>query len=294
MGIAKGALKLLIQEAKKRSFKGKSILQLGRQHTFLTVTQAYAIAKQMGFQTEEIQKIQLSLSKDPKLQGCIDDITLFTLLGFTTVHSLDASSYEHSTIVHDLNTPVPSHLHHSYDVIFDGGTLEHVFHLPQVLKNIHALLKKDGRIIHCSPSHNHVDHGFYMFSPTFFYDYYSANHYPILTSYIFEYAAADNSDWKHFAYHPGSLDALSFGGFGKKLVGIWFIAQKTANSTDNQIPQQGAYVKTWKAPIQEPKKQNALRAWLKSFPLLHTAVTFIKRKTALFIQKKKLKKITVG
>jgi SAM-dependent methyltransferase len=194
MGIAKSAFQLLIEEAKKNNFTKKKILQLGRQFTFLTLAEAINCAKKANF------PYQLPRSFNSKLKNCnyIDDITLFSLLGFNEIYSLDVSSFEQASLIHDLNTPVPIEWHHQYDVIFDGGTLEHIFNLPQVLKNIHNLLKEDGIIIHASPSHNHVDHGFYMFSPTLFSDYYSANSYKILTSYIFEYTFECNSPWKFF------------------------------------------------------------------------------------------------
>lgn len=293
MGIAKSALKLLMQEGKKRPFQGKSLLQLGRQHTFLTLAQIQEMAHKINFQLHPTKQISLSFNKELKETECVDDITLFSLLGFSTIHSLDASAYENSTIIHDLNTPISAN--HQYDLIFDGGTLEHVFHVPQVLKNIHTLLKPDGIIIHASPSHNHVDHGFYMFSPTLFYDYYSVNSYDVLTSYLFEYSSPDNSTWDLFEYQPGSLDSLSFGGFGKKMVGIWFVARKTAHSTNGVIPQQGAYLKTWQKKENHSLVQHSkLRMWLKHFQLLRAFVKYVKRKSTRFTEKRKLKKITLS
>jgi len=129
-----------------------------------------------------------------------------------------------------------------YDVIYDGGTLEHIFNAPQALKTIHGLLKQDGIIVHGSPSHNHVDHGFYMFSPTFFWDYYSANKYNILTSYLFQYSSPDNCTWEVFEYQPGSLDDFSFGGFGKTDLyvmdpdGISNVVRLTQNQSTNNSP----------------------------------------------------------
>ena len=67
--------------------------------------------------------------------------------------------------------------------LLDSGTLEHVFHLPNALKSVVELAKVGGRVMLLSPSSNHFDHGFYMFSPTLFYDYFSANGLRIETSY---------------------------------------------------------------------------------------------------------------
>lgn len=288
MGISKSAFKLFLIEMKKGHLNGKKILQLGRQHTFITLKSANNIAKKLSFQLSEPTNIHLSFNEDLKTCNYLDDITLFSLLGFTDIHSLDVSSYEQSTIIHDLNQPIPVELHQQYDVIYDGGTLEHVFHIPEVFKNIHSLLKSDGVIIHASPSHNHVDHGFYMFSPIFFHEYYSANHYNILTSYFFEYSSDHNTSWKVFEYVPGCLDPLSFGGFENKMVGIWFVAKKESTSTAGVIPQQGAYNQQCaeKTPcINSFKHNSSLKGWLKKNKLLRSIVIRCRMKINRFIIK---------
>ncbi|MBS0623549.1 MAG: hypothetical protein JSS62_02905 [Verrucomicrobia bacterium] len=53
--------------------------------------------------------------------------------------------------------------------------------------------------------------------------------------------------WKVYSYRPGILDPLSYGGFGKKMLAIHCVAQKTKESTYKQIPQQGTYMKAWTA-----------------------------------------------
>jgi hypothetical protein len=59
----------------------------------------------------------------------------FRLLGAQSVESIDASEYEGATHVHDMNLPVPRELLGRFSVVHDGGTLEHVFNVPQALKN---------------------------------------------------------------------------------------------------------------------------------------------------------------
>jgi len=59
MGISNSSLTLLMQEGKARSFKGKSILQLGRQHTFLTFQQVKMLAEKMNFPICVIEKVNL-------------------------------------------------------------------------------------------------------------------------------------------------------------------------------------------------------------------------------------------
>ncbi len=96
--------------------------------------------------------------------------------------------------------------------------MEHIFNFPQALINVFDLLKEGGIVIHVSPSHNHVDHGFYMFSPTIFPDYYKANQFRILKLYIFECGPSHDEDWIVYNYDPGSIAHLSMGGWGRKLL----------------------------------------------------------------------------
>lgn len=148
-----------------------SILQLGKQTTYVNPKQILNIGKKFGY---------LPAVDEINSNAPVDDVNLFKYLGFSNVESLDYSDYESPTHLHDMNLPVPQIFHDNYDVIYDGGTLEHIFNFPQSLINIYNMLKIGGIVIHASPSCNFVDHGFYSFSPTAFYDYYSQNSWEIV------------------------------------------------------------------------------------------------------------------
>lgn len=89
----------------------------------------------------------------------------FHALGATAVNSLDATNYEGADRLHDLNQPVPRDWRETYDVVFDGGSLEHVFQFPTALNNCLQLVKPDGHFIAYTPANNFFGHGFYQFSP---------------------------------------------------------------------------------------------------------------------------------
>lgn len=252
MGIARGQARLLLDEAAADPFSGRA-LQLGRQHLFFDRGEFEGWAQIHGV---KLRCDLVNSNKREPLLGpqYIDDGSFFSLLGFDTVESCDYSSDEDPTYVLDLNVEIDSMLAGRYDTVFDIGTLEHVFHVPNVLKNIHTLLKVGGRIVHQLPSSNHVDHGFYMFSPTLFADYYLANNYEICSLNVFEYAIKFQSgDFHVYQYHPAVLHKMSMGGFTNgKLLGINIVARKTADSTSQVIPQQSMYADRWSDKTPSP------------------------------------------
>ena len=89
--------------------------------------------------------------------------------GFQSLESLDASAYEGATLLHDMNFPLPSHLAgRKFDFVFDGGTTEHIFNVPQVFQNIFDLVAVGGVFVSVTVNNNLSGHGLYQFSPEFF------------------------------------------------------------------------------------------------------------------------------
>jgi hypothetical protein len=97
-------------------------------------------------------------------------------------------------IVLDLNQPAPAELVGRYDIVYDGGTMEHCFNVGQVMCNIADFARVGGFIIHINPI-NYYNHGFFNFNPTFYHDWYTqsgnalvspiyAMHGPVLASQI--------------------------------------------------------------------------------------------------------------
>ena len=92
--------------------------------------------------------------------------TLFNNLGFSSIDSIDNSSYENANIIHDLNKKI--NVIKKYDYIYDGGTIEHVFNIPQLFDNVVNLLEIDGIFCSVTCNNNLSGHGFYQFSPEIF------------------------------------------------------------------------------------------------------------------------------
>jgi SAM-dependent methyltransferase len=262
MGIPGGVARLLLGEARRQPFRG-SLLQLGRMAVYCSMGDLRQWAAAQGVALADVEP---RASHDPQLAaaGCIDDHTLFRALGFDEVRSLDVSDWEGADYLGDLNQPLPAELEGRFDVIFEAGTSQHVFHLPNLLANVHRLLKPDGRAIHAMvTSNNHVDHGFYMFSPTLFHDYYQANGYRLDASYFFEFVPFwfrgrfFTSRFTVYAYIPGCLDHLAYGGFGGRQVACFFAATKTAAARADVSPQQSYFTRFWPAAESERRARPA-------------------------------------
>lgn len=240
MAISRGGFRLLLEEYKRRQFGG-SLLQLGRNTTYLIADEINGWASQHGITLRTVP-IQLSNVKECRELNCINDTTLFSALGFDIVHSCDISDSEEPTFTLDLNLPVPEDLHGCYDVVLDSGTIEHIFDLRSVLRNIHHLLKTGGRAIFMTvPVSNYVDHGYHMVSPQMLYDYYSINRYRIASSYIIFFKRDFLRDpWLIYGYQPGMLDKYSYGNMPTDMmVSQWLCVEKTLDSVCDIIPQQG-------------------------------------------------------
>ncbi|MFO0810552.1 MAG: hypothetical protein U0746_18145 [Gemmataceae bacterium] len=94
---------------------------------------------------------------------------LFRLFGAAEVSALDASPYEGADILHNLNDPPPPGLAGRFDLVFDGGTTEHVFDVPRALRTAMELASVGGHVLVSVPANNALGHGLYQFSPELYY-----------------------------------------------------------------------------------------------------------------------------
>ncbi len=93
---------------------------------------------------------------------------------------LDINEVRRGETLCDLNEPIAQDLHGQFDIVLDGGTMEHCFNVGQVIKNFLALAKVDGYVIHQNPLMV-MNHGFYNFNPTFYYDFYKDNGHDLVS-----------------------------------------------------------------------------------------------------------------
>lgn len=173
------------------------------------------------------------------------------------ITSLDYSDYEGADINHDMNLPIPEHLEEKYDVIIDGGTLEHVFNFPVAISNCMRMVKSGGRLFIFTPTNNQMGHGYYQFGPElFFRTFCASNGFKIerMIAVEFKYMSTEFGSFKqqYEVKDPDQVRARVTLG-NSYPVGLMIQAKKTSHKSRlfEQYPQQSDYQMIWNGSPQE-------------------------------------------
>jgi len=161
--------------------KEKKLLMLGKQSLFLTEN-IFSILEESDI-NQDIEKFGE--------KELTDSISFFKALGFKEVHALDMSDYENADIIFNLNDDLPEELVEEFDVVFDGGVIEHVFDAVKAFKNMCRMTKVGGYIFSLNPIYNYIYNTYWNFSSEVFLDFYAANEYKILDCSIITFLAND-------------------------------------------------------------------------------------------------------
>ncbi|HEX4780046.1 MAG TPA: hypothetical protein VH301_04790 [Usitatibacter sp.] len=161
--------------------------------------------------------------------------SVFALLGIES-EFVDIAASRGVEIVLDLNQPAPESMRGRYDIVYDGGTMEHCFNVGQVMRNIASFARVGGFIVHVNPI-NYYNHGFFNFNPTFYHDWYTqsgnvmampfyAMHGPVLASQLFPVDATAK-------YQPPERSVLLVGALKKNPADpAWPMQAKYLHSPD--------------------------------------------------------------
>ena len=171
---------------------------------------------------------------------------LFEILGAEKVDSMDFSSYENATILHDLNLPISEALKDKYTVVVDGGTIEHVFNFPVAIKNCMNALKIGGHYIGITPANNALGHGFYQFSPELYFRVFSEENGFKIKKMLISVSIGNETQWYEVA-DPKDVNSrvMLVNNFP---VSLMIVAEKTAEkNVFENTPQQLDYANTWNA-----------------------------------------------
>ena len=249
MGLFPSHIRLLLQLHKRYHFEGP-MCSLGNQEVWATYEDLVAIFEEMGCEHHRPNQVVLHTSGMFRQNPWLKEISvrfvharvLFEMLGIQEYCDLDKFDWDEPVLQHDLNVPVPEKLRSRFSLVLDGGAAEHIFDVRQVMANIVAMTRVGGTVVHIASLR--PDHGFYSFSPCFFFDYYKSNGFDDCICYVLlidqqdiltEYARPK----RYFEYRYGDPVAEVIGTAEEALV--FFIARKREALQSLNIPIQGVY-----------------------------------------------------
>lgn len=248
MGLDIHSAQFLLNQKRRGVLFGR-VLTLGRQAVYMPASRYLSHLNELGI--------------DHRQPEYADDF--FRGLGAASLDFMDASNYEGANVVHDLNQPIEAHLAESYDCVFDGGALEHVFNFPTALKNCMQMVKPGGHLIIITTWNNYAGHGFYQFSPELFYSALS-----IENGYVVEQMLVVQRNRWYSVANPrevGSRIEL----INSEPTLLFLTAKRVANKPIFAAwPQQSDYSAIW-SPSKSPQNQPPSGAGLKGSLLKKSA-----------------------
>lgn len=230
-----GAKFLLLAEA--RGVRFGHLLTIGRQSLTLTASDIRRLLKLSISPEIRLNLRRLALGSNEYAEQFL------RLCGAEMVDSMDNADYEGATVLHDLNLPVPESLWGKYDVVLDGGSLEHVFNVPVALRNCMQMLKVGGHYVGMSPTNNYSGHGFYQFSPELFFAAFTPdNGFSMVDACIYE--EDGRSAWYRLSQAADPIRRLTFQNCVP--AHLLVLARKTAvTAIFEKAPQQRMYETAW-------------------------------------------------
>jgi SAM-dependent methyltransferase len=146
-------------------------IAFGKRLGLLQLDQTVTLGRQQTFLSPCDYDQLVKMSVLPKAEFPDSDFAepLLKSLDASVVESIDASDYEGASIIADFNKPLPDQHHERFTSFIDFGAMEHIFNAHQVLININKILRTNGTALILTPANGYLGHGFYQFSPEFFY-----------------------------------------------------------------------------------------------------------------------------
>lgn len=198
-------------------------------------------------------------------------------IGAEEVSSMDISDYEGAEILHDLNQPIGEELKEKFDVVLDGGLLEHIFNFPVALANAMEMVAVGGHFVSIGGGNNFLGHGFYQFSPELFYRTLNGENGFAVKRLI---AAEVGGKWYEVADPKkikGRVELIN-----DKPIYLMVLAEKIASRKPfEKTPQQSDYAALWKGENNAQKDQNSsnkIKNLLKRNKFLYKTLARFKQK----------------
>ncbi len=111
--------------------------------------------------------------------------SFYSQLGINKYQCIDVDG-RHNALVFDLNKDIRKEYEYAekFDLVTNHGTTEHCFDQYQAFRNIHNLCATGGLMIHGLPFQGYLNHGFYNYQPSFYYNLAISNGYALEGLYI--------------------------------------------------------------------------------------------------------------
>jgi hypothetical protein len=254
MGLDIAAINLLLC-AKNAGVDFSDTLQIGRQHFFGKMPALARSLELAGLPIDAPSLMQNKYSEE-----------FFSAIGAKCISSLDASEYEKATYIHDLNRPIPPQFSQRFSLVYDGGTLEHVFNFSQALKNCMEMVRVGGHFIQLTVANNYMGHGFWQISPEMSYRVFTPeNGFQIVAVFLHE--VVPNGGWYMVSdpvSHQGRVELVN-----SAPTYIMTIAKRiSAADIFATTPQQSDYSAYWggSAPKVTPKADRPFAALRRGVP----------------------------
>ena len=242
MGLIPTICKALILLHKEVGLKGP-LLTLGNQDVWADYGELKSFFEGLDCPYQEAPVVPHTsrlFSELPEAANFVHAKTFFRMMGISDYSDIDKFEDDAPCILHDLNIPVPAELEGKFNLVIDGGTIEHIFDVRQVTENIVRMCGESGWVVHLTPSSNYVDHGFYSFSPCFFYDFYQANGFGDFTCYIMQVNPENLREPSPYFEYTYGMDMRRLLDPGRQVL-VFFAARKLRATGELVIPTQGAY-----------------------------------------------------
>jgi len=242
MGLPTPALKYILSCSKKYHFKGP-LLTFGNQDIYANANTLNKWAKDYNLKTLNSKDILPSTSLDLKKinsqsSSFVHAKTFFKLLGISenNYYDIDKFDFDKPRILYDLQKPLSSKYKNFFNLIIDNGTIEHIFDIKSVMTNIVNISHIGAYVLQMVPTNNFINHGFYQINPTLFYDFYTANGFEIVESYIVE---TRPTGYRFHYYNQKSFKTFFVNPYSR--LGTVFLVKKIKNIKTITSPTQFAY-----------------------------------------------------
>jgi len=255
MGINRAALKIFDILYKKKFFeKINSVIELGSQEVYVEHNNILLFLKSIGrknpkldlkkaYQKMDIKTLRKKLFPRSYL---LNAKNIYNFLGIKDYECIDSNGHFGAHIF-DLDKDISKEYKYKkkFDLVTNNGTTEHVFNQYTCFKNIHDLTKVGGYMFHAVPFIGYLEHGFYLYSASFFLDLAFINNYEIKAIWT----CSNDDILKSYSKKTAETYLKKQ---GEKDVLIICLFKKVLNK-DFKMPFQGKYIKTAKIKRQDEK-----------------------------------------